>query len=146
MKTIAVINGPNTNFFGIREQDQYGNMMYDDIVAMLAAYGTELGLEVRFFQSNHEGALIDYLQSCYHECVDGVVINPGALTHYSYALFDALRAVQIPAVECHMSNIHAREEYRHRSVTARACIGQVTGFGPSSYKLALQALKLHLGE
>lgn len=146
---LAIVNGPNNNFYGIRNKGQYGNQLYDDLIAELTAYGEELGFEVRTFQSNHEGGIIDYLQGLYREAeADGeniaLILNPGAFTHYSYALMDALESVhtRVPAIECHMSNIHKRDEFRHKSVTACECIGQIAGFGKNSYKLAMHAYKL----
>lgn len=148
---LAIVNGPNNNFYGIRNKGQYGNQLYADLIEELVAYGKELGFEVRTFQSNGEGALIDYFQALYHEAEeDGtkipLILNPGAFTHYSYALMDALESVheRVPAIECHMSNIHKRDEFRHKSVTACECIGQIAGFGKNSYKLAMHAYKLML--
>nr|WP_252864514.1 type II 3-dehydroquinate dehydratase [Caldicellulosiruptor bescii] len=101
----------------------------------------ELGFEVEFFQSNHEGEIIDKIHRAYFEKVDAIIINPGAYTHYSYAIHDAIKAVNIPTIEVHISNIHAREEFRHKSVIAPACTGQISGFGIKSYIIALYALK-----
>jgi 3-dehydroquinate dehydratase-2 len=151
METLAVINGPNNNFYGIRNKEQYGSQTYDDLIEELKAYGATLGFAVEAFQSNSEGAIIDHLQSLYLRARDAgtsipLVINPGAYTHYSYAIMDALESVHelVPAIECHMSNIHKREEFRHTSVTARECIGQVAGFGKDSYKIAMQAHRLRI--
>ena len=137
---IAVINGPNINFLGIREPTVYGAHSLDDINKMIAQEAEKLGVTVSFFQSNHEGALIDYIQQCYHNKVDGIVINPGAFTHYSYALRDAISSVGIPCIEVHLSNVHSREEFRHRSVTAAVCRGQICGLGSIGYVLAIQAI------
>lgn len=137
---IAIINGPNLNFLGIREPHIYGNASLESLQSELTTYANEKELTLCFFQSNHEGAIIDYLQQCYHEGVDGIIINPGALTHYSYALSDAIKSVAIPTVEVHISNIHARESFRQHSVTAASCIGIIGGFGFDSYKLGIDAL------
>lgn len=140
MKKVRVINGPNINFTGIREKGVYGNKNIDEITAEIKNTAVELGFEIDFFQSNHEGELIDYIQKSYYENVDGIIINPGAFTHYSYALKDAISSVSMPFIEVHMSNIHKREEFRHKSVTADECIGQIVGFGDYGYQMALFAL------
>ena len=142
---ILVINGPNLNLLGIREPGIYGKSGYDALVERITAAGTEMGLEVECFQSNHEGAIIDKI----HETLtgfDGIVINPGAYTHYSYAILDALKAVETPAVEVHISNIHQREEFRHKSVTAAGCCGQICGLGQYGSIAALGYLKERLSE
>lgn len=136
---LLIINGPNLNFLGIREPGIYGSGTYDDLCRELTEYAAKKGVETAFFQSNHEGALIDRLQQAYHEKVDAVVMNPGALTHYSYALLDAIKSVNIPCFEVHLSNIHTRENFRHTSVTAPACVGQICGFGAFGYKMAMDA-------
>ncbi len=141
-KKVRIINGPNINFTGIRERGVYGNLNYSQIMDKAKEKAAELGYDIEIFQSNHEGEIIDYIQKCYYEKVDGVVINPGAFTHYSYAIRDAIASVnEIPFVEVHMSNIHKREEFRHTSVTAPVCAGQICGFGSLSYELGLAALK-----
>ena len=137
---IAVINGPNINFLGIREPTVYGKKTLDEINAMIAKEAERYKAALTFFQSNHEGELIDYIQQCYHSKVEGIVLNPGAFTHYSYALRDAISGVGIPCIEVHLSNIHSREEFRHRSVTAAVCRGQICGLGPLGYILAIEAL------
>jgi len=141
MKKVLVINGPNLNLLGIREKDVYGSVSYEDVLKSISQKAQELGFEVEFFQSNHEGSIIDKIHSAYYEKVDAIIINPGAYTHYSYAIHDAIKAINIPTIEVHISNIHAREEFRHKSVIAPACTGQISGFGIKSYIIALYALK-----
>lgn len=141
MKKICVIHGPNINFTGIREKGVYGTLTFDEINDEIKKKAEELGLVAEIFQSNHEGAIIDKIQECYSNA-DGIVINPGAYTHYSYAIRDALASVNIPIVEIHMSNIHKREEFRHTSVTVPVCVGQICGFGWQGYLLAIEAIKM----
>jgi len=141
MKKICVIHGPNINFTGIREKGVYGSLTFKEINDEIMKKAAELELEVEIFQSNYEGAIIDKIQECYLN-KDGIVINPGAYTHYSYAIRDALASVDLPIVEIHMSNIHKREEFRHTSVTVPVCIGQICGFGWKGYLLALEAIKI----
>ena len=141
----AVIHGPNLNFTGIREPGVYGRRTLEDINETIAAYAKTKDVLVSFFQSNLEGELINHLQQCYFDQVDGIILNPGALTHYSYALHDAIRSISIPTVEVHLSNIHQREAFRHTSVTAPACLGQLCGFGETGYLLAIDALLAHIG-
>lgn len=139
---ILVLNGPNLNMVGIREKEIYGTRNYNDIVDYIKEEGAKRGHEIDVLQSNYEGQIIDWLQKAYFKQYDGVIINPGAYTHYSYAIHDAIKAISdIPAVEVHLSNVHAREEFRHKSVTAPACIGQLCGFGEFGYILAIQALE-----
>lgn len=140
MKKILVLLGPNLNMVGIREKGVYGNESADTISEQIYDYAKNKGFEAEIYQSNHEGDLIDKIHSA-KGVFDGVVINAGALTHYSYALRDAISCVKIPFVEVHMSNIHAREEFRHTSVIAAVCAGQICGFGKNSYFLAIEALK-----
>jgi 3-dehydroquinate dehydratase-2 len=140
MKNIVVIHGPNLNFLGIREKSIYGEMNFETLNNLIVKTANKYDFNVDVFQSNHEGELIDRLQQCYHKKTDGIIINPGALTHYSYALRDAIASIQIPTVEVHLSNIHQRETFRHTSVTAPVCVGQIAGFGLDSYLLGLKAL------
>ena len=139
---ILVINGPNINFLGIREKGIYGNQDYAYLEKLINDKANELGVEAEVFQSNHEGAIIDKIQQAYYDKVDGIVINPGAFTHYSYAVRDALASVaDIPKIEVHISNVHTREEFRHTSVTVPVCNGQVVGLGLNGYLYAVQAIK-----
>jgi len=136
---IMVINGPNLNLLGRREPNVYGSETYDEVCARIILHAKQLGVTVLFEQSNTEGAIIDLLHSCIGE-VDGIVLNAAAYTHTSYAIRDAISAVCLPVVEVHLSNVHAREEFRHTSVIAPVCCGQISGFGVQSYCLALTAL------
>ena len=139
---IMVIHGPNLNMLGIREKGVYGSRSLDDLCRDLKQEGERRGHTLAFYQSNSEGALIDAIHRAYFERYDGLVINPGAYTHYSYAIYDALKAIApIPAVEVHLSDIHAREEFRRVSVTAPACIAQIAGHGEAGYGMALDALE-----
>lgn len=140
-KTIFVLNGPNLNMLGKREPGIYGGKTLADVEADCRAYGAEIGLSIDFRQSNHEGDLVSWLHEAGEKAV-GVAINAGAYTHTSIALHDAIKAVSpLPVIEVHISNVHAREEFRHKSMIAPACKGVICGFGPHSYILALQALK-----
>jgi len=136
---ILVINGPNINMLGIREKNIYGNLSYPKLVEMIEKKSEKLRITIECFQNNIEGEIINKIQSAYG-VYDGIIINPAAYTHYSVAILDAIKSVSIPTIEVHLSNIHSREEFRHRSVTASACVGQISGFGPHGYLMALDYL------
>ena len=142
MKSILILHGPNLNLLGTREPEVYGDFTLEDINEELISCGRDLGVQVRCFQSNSEGELIDALHDAL-EWAAGVVFNPGAYTHTSVALRDAIAAIEIPVVEVHLSNVYAREEFRHKSLLAPVCLGKITGFGWRSYLLGLQALVEH---
>lgn len=140
MKKLLVIHGPNLNLLGEREPGVYGHDSFDSINREIVEKGIAEGFEIEIFQTNLEGGIIDIL----HEArlkFDGVILNAGAYTHYSYAIRDAISAIKIPVVEVHLSNIHAREEFRHTSVIAPVCVGQIAGFGKNSYILAVESFK-----
>ncbi len=139
---ILVINGPNLNFLGIREPGQYGTENYETLCAKIEAAAAAKGDTVEIFQNNCEGAIIDRLQAAYGDGTEGIIINPGAYTHYSYAIRDALASLTMKKIEVHISNIHKREEFRHTSVTAPVCDGQIVGLGTNGYLLALEALHM----
>lgn len=145
MRRILVINGPNINMLGIREKNIYGRQDYNSLCAYISSAANRLGVEVELFQSNYEGDIVNAIQQAYGN-FDGIVINPAAFTHYSIAILDALKAVSIPAIEVHISNIHQREEFRRHSVTAPACVGQICGLGFAGYALALEALSVYRAE
>ena len=136
---ILVINGPNINMLGIREKNIYGNNNYNSLVEKIKKEASELDFQVDFFQSNIEGEIITSIQKALG-VYDGIIINPAAYTHYSIGILDALKSVNIPAIEVHISNIHQREEFRKKSVTAEGCIGQISGLGFEGYTLALRGL------
>ena len=139
MKRFLVINGVNLNMLGVREPDIYGTNTLEGLEKQIAQKAGELGCEVEFFQSNYEGAVCEKIQKALG-VFDGIIINPGAFTHYSYAIRDALGSVKLPAIEVHISNIHKRDKFRHHSVTVPECIGQICGLGFKGYELALEAL------
>ena len=143
---IKVINGANLNMLGIREVNIYGPMRLEDINKNMQAFAKQNGFEIEFYQSNHEGDIVDAIQECLNENVNGIIINPAAFTHYSIAIRDAIRAVNLPTIEVHISNIAAREEFRRKSLISDVVAGTITGFGPYSYHLALIAMIQILNE
>lgn len=145
MEPVLLLNGPNLNLLGVREPNVYGEVGLEEINRRLVEVGRGWGLEVRAFQSNHEGELIDWLHEA-RNWAQGVVINAGAYTHTSIALRDAISAIHLPVIEVHLSNVHAREEFRHTSMIAPVCLGTIAGFGWRSYLLALFALSELLKE
>lgn len=144
MTRILLINGPNLNLLGVREPEVYGSETLQDIVDELRSFASDRGVELTDFQSNSEGALVTAIQDARTE-VDGIVLNPGAYTHYSIAMRDAIAGIGLPVIETHLSNVHAREDFRHKSMLAPVCLGVVAGFGRNSYFVALEALLRHLG-
>jgi len=142
---IVVIQGPNLNMLGIRDQNIYGPMKLEDIHAQMKGFADQNKLDIEFFQSNLEGEIVDRIQECMGDA-DGIIINPAAYTHTSIAIRDALSAVKLPAIEVHLSNIHQREEFRHKSLTAPVCAGQIVGMGPFGYHLAMIGITQILNE
>jgi 3-dehydroquinate dehydratase-2 len=142
---VVVIQGPNLNMLGVREQHIYGPMKLEDIHAQMKAFAEQNGVEVEFFQSNLEGEIVDKIQECLGDA-DGIVINPAAYSHTSIAIRDAISAVEIPTIEVHLSNIHAREEFRRHSLTAEVCAGVIAGVGPFGYHLAMIAITQIMNE
>jgi len=136
---VMVIQGPNLNMLGVREQNIYGPMKLEDIHAQMRAFAEQNGMEIEFFQSNFEGEIVDKIQECLGDA-QGIIINAGAYTHTSIAIRDAIAAVQLPVIEVHISNIYRREEFRQKSLIAPVCAGQISGFGPFSYHLAMVAM------
>ena len=136
---LLLVHGPNLNLLGMREPEVYGHDTLDDINRRLLAWAEGQGIELCVVQSNHEGAIVDAIQDA-ATWANGIVINPGAYTHYSYAIWDAVAGVALPTIEVHLSNVHAREDFRHRSVIAPVCRGQICGLGWYGYLLALQSL------
>lgn len=139
MKKYLVINGVNLNMLGLREPEVYGKNTLADLEAMVTAKAKDLGVAVDFFQSNFEGEIVEKIHGAMG-AYDGIIINPGAFTHYSYAIRDAFGSVKLPVIEVHISNIHKREEFRHTSVIVPECVGQICGLGMKGYELALEAL------
>lgn len=137
---LLIINGPNLNMLGKREVDLYGELTYDELCQKISDFAKQHTVEVDFYQSNVEGEIINKIHSA-EGIYDGIIINPGAYTHYSIAIYDALRSIQIPAIEVHLTNIYSREEFRRKSVIAPACVGQISGFGYYSYIMAIFYLK-----
>jgi 3-dehydroquinate dehydratase-2 len=144
MKRILVLHGPNLNLLGQREPEVYGRQTLADIDGELAMLADQLDLAIDTFQSNHEGDLIDRIHASANDGFSGIIINPGGLTHTSVALRDAISSIDLPVIEAHLSNIHARESFRHHSYIAGVVVGQVSGFGATSYQLALRGLSAHL--
>lgn len=144
MVKIKIINGPNLNLLGVREPGIYGSHTLKDIEQLLLTEAKPYGMELDFFQSNHEGEIIDSIHDAMKGGYQGIIINAGAYTHYSYAIRDAISAVKLPCVEVHLSNIHSREAFRAQSVIAPVCIGQISGFGEDSYMAALYVLSRRL--
>ena len=136
---VLVIHGPNLNLIGKRETNVYGNVSYEEINSMIKDWGERHNVSIEIFQSNSEGPIIDKIHSAFGK-TDAIIINPGAFTHYSYAIRDAIAGVNIKTIEVHLSNIHSRESFRSVSVTAPVCLGQISGFGYKSYLLALESL------
>ena len=145
MGKILVMNGPNLNLLGTREPEIYGSLTLADIHERLRCRANEAGLEIEFMQSNHEGVLVDAIQRA-RRTVDYIILNAAALTHYSIARRDAIPAVDVPVIEVHLSNIHKREEFRHKSVIAPVVLGQIAGFGAESYLAALEIIILRMGD
>ena len=145
MKKLLILNGPNLNMLGIREPEHYGSESYADLVELCKDHAKKLGVSVECRQSNHEGDLVDYIQEAYFEGVNGIVINPAAYTHTSVALLDALKSVQIPAVEVHISKVEEREDFRQISFVRAACIATITGHGFAGYTEAMDILMERIG-
>lgn len=141
---IHIINGPNLNLLGTRQPEVYGATTLSDIESLCQSKATELGVEIAFMQSNHEGAMVDAIHAA-SGSFDGIILNAGAYTHTSIALMDAIKSVALPVVELHLSNIHQREEFRHTSYIAKAAVGQICGFGAAGYPLAIDAIISYLG-
>ena len=144
MKKVVLIHGPNLNFLGIRNPEIYGGDTYDSINKEILEEASRCNMDMEIVQSNHEGDIIDFIQKSYHNKIDGIIINGGAFTHYSYAIRDAIESVSIPTIEVHLSNINSREEFRKESVIAPVCVGQICGFGKYSYILGIHGLYNHL--
>ncbi|WP_298835852.1 type II 3-dehydroquinate dehydratase [uncultured Roseobacter sp.] len=143
MTSVLILNGPNLNLLGTRQPEVYGTTTLADIEARCKKHAEAIGTEVEFFQSNHEGVLVDSIHAA-RGTHDGIILNAGAYTHTSIALMDALASVELPAIELHLSNVHAREDFRHRSYIAKVALGIICGFGADGYLLAMDAMKQHL--
>ena len=143
MTSVLIVNGPNLYLLGTRQPEVYGRTTLADIEDLCQAHAATIGIQIEFFQSNHEGGLIDEIHAALGKH-DGIIINAGAYTHTSIALMDAIASVELPAIELHLSNVHARESFRHRSYIANVCIGIICGFGSKGYVLALDAMKAQL--
>ncbi len=141
-KKVLLIQGANLNLLGLREPEIYGGLTYDEINNLIRNYADEYNFDLKVFQSNYEGDIVEEIHAAYQENVDYIIINPGAFTHYSIAIRDAITAVRIPAIEVHISNLHKREEFRQHSVIAPIATGQITGFGHAGYVMALKYIKL----
>lgn len=140
MASVLILNGPNLNLLGTRQPEVYGSTTLADIEAMCIRHGQDIDLKVSFEQSNHEGILVDAIHSA-RGAHDGIILNAGAYTHTSIALMDAIASVELPAIELHLSNVHAREDFRHTSYIAKVCVGIICGFGAHGYVLAMDAIK-----
>ena len=145
MPRLLILNGPNLNLLGTRQPEVYGKATLADIEADCESYGQSRGATMTFEQSNHEGSLVDTLHAA-RNMQDGIILNAGAYTHTSIALRDAISSIDVPVIELHLSNIHAREEFRHHSHVAPVALGQICGFGAAGYRLAIDAMLFHLGE
>lgn len=143
MASVLILNGPNLNLLGTRQPEVYGRTTLADIEEMCRKHGQTIDLEVSFAQSNHEGALVDAIHAA-RGVHDGIILNAGAYTHTSIALMDAIASVEMPAIELHLSNVHAREDFRHESYIAKVCVGIICGFGARGYVLAMDAMKDHI--
>lgn len=143
MASVLILNGPNLNLLGTRQPEVYGRTTLVDIEEMCRKHGQTIDLEVSFAQSNHEGALVDAIHAA-RGVHDGIILNAGAYTHTSIALMDAIASVEMPAIELHLSNVHAREDFRHESYIAKVCVGIICGFGARGYVLAMDAMKDHI--
>ena len=142
-RKILILNGPNLNLLGTRQPEVYGARTLSDIEVNCESFAKSLGISVTFEQTNHEGRLIDFIHSA-RDSYDGIILNAGALTHTSIAIMDAVKSVEVPTIELHLSNIHTREEFRHQSFLAKAAIGVICGFGANGYTLAISAMIQHL--
>lgn len=143
MASVLILNGPNLNLLGSRQPEVYGSTTLSDVEDMCRKHGQDIDLELVFRQSNHEGALVDAIHAA-RGTHAGIILNAGAYTHTSIALMDAIASVELPSIELHLSNVHAREEFRHTSYISKVCIGVICGFGAQGYVLAMDALKAHL--